>query len=47
MRALLAGEHPGKSLEITWYDGTVEPMRDLQAESAGPPRKGPAFIEVR
>jgi hypothetical protein len=24
----------------------VETVRDLQAEAAGPPRKGPAFIEV-
>ena len=47
LRALLAGEHQGKSLEVTWYDGTVETVRDPQPERAGPPRKGPAFIEVR
>jgi len=47
LRELLAGEHQGKSLEVTWYDGTVETLSDLQAERAGPPRKGPAFIEVR
>jgi hypothetical protein len=47
LRELMAGEHPGKSLEVTWYDGTVETVSELQAERAGPPRKGPAFIEVR
>jgi hypothetical protein len=47
LRGLLAGKLQGKSLEVTWYDGTVETVRDLQAEGRGPLRKGPAFIEVR
>jgi hypothetical protein len=47
MRELMGGELQGKSLEVTWYDGTVETLRDPQAETAGPSRKGPAFIEVR
>jgi hypothetical protein len=47
MRALLEGKLQGRSLEVTWWDGTVETVRDLQAETKGPLRKGPAFIEVR
>jgi hypothetical protein len=47
LRALLGGELHGKSLEVTWYDGTVETVSDVQAEGARPLRKGPAFIEVR
>jgi hypothetical protein len=45
--ALLGGTLQGRTLEVTWYDGTVETVRDLQAEAAGPLRKGPAFIEAR
>ena len=47
MRGLLEGKLQGKSVEVTWYDGTVETVDDLQAENRGPLRKGPAFIEVR
>ena len=47
MRGLLEGKLQGKAVEVTWYDGTVETVDDLQAENRGPLRKGPAFIEVR
>jgi hypothetical protein len=47
LRTLLGGKLQGKTLEITWYDGTVQTVRDLQGEMGGPARKGPAFIEIR
>jgi hypothetical protein len=47
MRGLLEGKLQGKAVEVTWYDGTVETVRDLPAETKGPRRPGPAFIEVK
>jgi polysaccharide biosynthesis protein PslG len=47
LRALLGGKLEGKSLEVTWYDGTVRTVRDIEGEMGGLLGKGPAFIEVR
>jgi hypothetical protein len=47
MRGLLEGKLQGKAMDVTWYDGTVETVRDLRAEMGGPLRRGPAFIEIR
>jgi Glycosyl hydrolase catalytic core len=47
MRALLHGKLEGKTLEITWYDGKVQTVRDLRGDAGGLLRKGPAFIEIR
>ena len=47
LRSLLGGTLEGRTLEVTWYDGSVQTVRDLRGEMGGLLRKGPAFIEVR
>ena len=44
--SLLKEKLEGKTLEVTWYDGTVRSVHDLRGDREGLLRKGPAFIEV-
>lgn len=47
MRSLLGETLEGKALEVTWYDGSVQTVRDLRGDLGRLLGKGPAFIEVR
>ena len=47
IHSLLRGKLEGKTLEVTWYDGSVQTVRDLRGDAGGLLRKGPAFIEIR
>jgi hypothetical protein len=43
----LHGKLEGKTLEVTWYDGSVQTVRDIRRDTGGLLRKGPAFIGIR